>query len=57
MINDPLAEQRQINRLAASIAKLPKKEDRVAALEKVPEILRPRVKEAATDMIEKRKAE
>lgn len=54
-VNDPYAEQRIVNSVAASIAKLKSREDRNAALAKVPEIFRPRVKAAATAMIEQRK--
>ena len=55
-VNDPHAEQRIVNSVAASIAKLASRENRVAALEKVPAVFRDRVKAVATEMIEKRKA-
>lgn len=53
-VNDPHAEQRIVNSVAASIAKLKSRENRVAALDKVPEIFRASVKAAAISMMEKR---
>lgn len=55
-VNDPHAEQRIVNSVAASIAKLSSRENRVAALEKVPELFRERVKAAATQIIKNRRA-
>lgn len=53
-VNDPHAEQRIVNSVAASIAKLKSRENRIDALGKVPEIFRDRVKAAAISIMEKR---
>ena len=50
-VNDPLSEQRNVNSLAAKIAKLKGRENRVAALEKVPPEIRQSVKQAVITMM------
>ena len=53
MTNDPLAEQRAVNRFAFAIWKLEKIQDRRDALAKVPEQYREQVKAAVIKMMGK----
>ena len=53
MSNDPLAEQRAVNRYTYSIAKITGREARVEALAKVPEQYREQVKAAVIKMMGK----
>ena len=53
MIKDPLAEQREVNRLAEKIFKVPILEGRIFALAKVPKKYREQVKAAVIKMMGK----
>ena len=53
MTNDPYAERREVNRLAASVWKIPKRKDRIEALAEIPEQYREQVKAAVIKMMGK----